>query len=255
MSISIDLSGSTAVVTGASQGIGAAIARRLHEAGAQVVINHPDQQDGKTRADAEALVAELESIRAEAAMPWIADVRDPTAVRGMMQGVKERWGGIDILVNNAGILKERSVVKLALEDWREVIEVNLSGVFHCCKYGLEVMREEGSIVCIGSLAAAAGFPGQAAYAASKGGIESLVRVVARESARRRIRVNGVAPGLVDTPLLGQVPEDVRMRLVEAVALRRLAEPREVADVVLFLCSPLSSYVTGSIYVVDGGFAG
>jgi 3-oxoacyl-[acyl-carrier protein] reductase len=153
LSTTIDLDGSTALVTGASQGIGAAIARALHSAGARVVVNHPDVAGGKVRDDAEALVEEFNRNRAQTAQAWIADVSDPGAVQAMMQGVRQAWGALDILVNNAGILRDRTIAKMSLDEWRAVIDVNLSGVFHCCKYGLEVMRDGGSIVCVGSLAA------------------------------------------------------------------------------------------------------
>ena len=134
-----------------------------------------------------------------------------------------------------------------------MVSVNLSGVFHCCKYGLEILRDGGSIVCMGSLAAEAGFHGQSAYAATKAGVQAMVRVLAGESARRGIRVNAVAPGAIDTAMIAGLPDAVRTRLVESIALRRLGLPQEVADAVLFLCSPLASYITGHTLDVNGGF--
>lgn len=253
MSISIDLSGKTALVTGSSQGIGAAIARRLHDAGARVAINHPDLGEGRTRADAEAIAAELNAVREASAVATAADVADPEAVHAMMRDLQQTWGGLDILVNNAGVLREHSLRKVPIEEWREVVSVNLSGVFHCCKYGLEILRDGGSIVCMGSLAAEAGFHGQSAYAATKAGVQAMVRVLAGESARRGVRVNAVAPGAVDTAMIAGLPDAVRARLVESIALRRLGLPQEVADAVLFLCSSLSSYITGHVLDVNGGF--
>ena len=126
-----------------------------------------------------------------------------------MQGVRRDWGEIDILVNNAGILRDRSIAKMTLDEWRSVLDVNLSGVFHCCKFGLEIMRDGGAIVCVGSLAAKLGFHGQSNYAAAKAGVQALVRVLARECARRSIRVNAVAPGVIDTPMVAQVSETAR----------------------------------------------
>lgn len=253
MSIAIELAGKTALVTGASQGIGAAIARRLHAAGARVAINHPDPGDGRPRADAEAIAAELNAQRDSSALATAADVADPDAVRAMMQDLLQRWGGLDLLVNNAGVLREHSLSKVTIEEWGEVVSVNLSGVFHCCKYALEILHDGGSIVCMGSLAAEAGFHGQSAYAATKAGVQAMVRVLAGEVARRGIRVNAVAPGVVDTPMIAGLPEDVRAQLVKSIALRRLARPDEVADAVLFLCSPLASYITGHTLDVNGGF--
>jgi 3-oxoacyl-[acyl-carrier protein] reductase len=251
----IDLSGSTALVTGASQGIGAEIARLLHQAGARIVINHPDAGGGKTRADAEALRDELLAVRASSALVQIADVRDPAAVQSMMQEVRKQWGEIDILVNNAGILSDRSIAKMTLEAWRSVLDVDLSGVFYCCKFGLEIMRDGGSIVCLGSLAARMGFHGQTNYAAAKAGVHALVRVLARECAPRAIRVNAVAPGVIDTAMMALISEKARDHLSSSIALGRLGSPRDVAGAVLFLCSPLASYITGHVLAVDGGFQG
>jgi 3-oxoacyl-[acyl-carrier protein] reductase len=251
----IDLAGMTVLVTGASQGIGAAIARALHGAGARVIINHPDANDGKTRDDAEALVNDLVRIRPSSAMALVADVSDSGAVQAMMASVRREWGEIDILVNNAGILRDRSIGKMTLEEWRSVLDVNLSGVFYCCKFGLEIMRAGGTIVCIGSLAAKLGFHGQSNYAAAKAGVQALVRVLARECARRSIRVNAVAPGVIDTPMVAQVSDNARSSLLKSIALARIGSPDEVAGAVLFLCSPLAAYITGHVLEVDGGFQG
>jgi 3-oxoacyl-[acyl-carrier protein] reductase len=255
MGICIDLTGSTALVTGASQGMGAEIARLLHRAGARVVINHPDQGDGKTRAEANALADELRGLRKDSAVVQNADVRDPDAVQAMMQAIGREWGGLDILVNNAGILRQRSIGKMSLDEWRDVLEVDLGGVFHCCKYGLEILHDGGSIVCVSSLAARIGFHGQSSYSAAKAGVEALVRVVGRECARRRIRVNAVAPGFINTAMIADTSDEARKAFTDSLALGRLGEPTEVATAVLFLCSPLASYITRHVLAVDGGFLG
>lgn len=253
MSIIIDLSNQVALVTGASQGIGAEIARTLHRAGASVVLNHQDQEG--PRVDAETIAAALNADRAESALTIAADVRDPEQVRGMYREVVNRFGGLDILVNNAGILRDRTLAKMSLEEWNAVIETNLSGVFHCCQGGLEVMRDGGSIVNLGSLAAEAGFHGQANYAAAKAGVHALTRVLAKECARRSIRVNAVAPGVIDTPMMDAVAKDVRQEMARSIPSGRFGTPSEVADVVLFLCSDLASYVNGHILSVNGGWRG
>ncbi len=161
-------------------------------------------------------------------MVRVADVSDPDAVQAMMKSVVAEWGGIDILVNNAGILRDRSIRKMTVDEWRAVIDVNLSGVFYCCKFGLEILRDGGSIVCVGSLAAKMGFHGQSNYAAAKAGVQSLVRVLARECAGRSVRVNAVAPGVIDTAMVASVSEPARDQLMKSVALGRLGRPEEVA---------------------------
>jgi 3-oxoacyl-[acyl-carrier protein] reductase len=255
MSVSIDLSNMTALVTGSSQGIGAEIARVLHRAGARVIVNHPSDMGTLTEQDARALAAELVASRPSSVLVKACDVSDPVAVQQMMRSIQTEWGPIDILVNNAGILRDRSIAKMTLDEWRSVLDVNLSGVFHCCKYGLEIMRNGGSIVCVGSLAAKIGFHGQSNYAAAKAGVHALVRVLARECATRSIRVNAVAPGVIDTPMVARVSEAARNELTKSIALGRLGRPSDVANSVMFLCSPLANYITGHVLEVNGGFPG
>jgi len=255
MSIHLDFSGKTALVTGASQGIGAEIARTLHQAGATVILNHPDAMNGKTRKDSETLAAELNRIRADSARVVAADVGNAEAVQAMMQTIRKQWGEIDFLVNNAAIIRDRTISKMSLDEWKSVLDVNLSGVFYCCKFGLAIMRNGGAIVSMGSIAAIMGFYGQANYAAAKAGVISMMRVLSRECAKRSIRVNAIAPGVVETAMAATIPQEVRQEMLKQIPLKRFAEPREIAQVVLFLCSPLASYVTGQTIEVNGGWRG
>jgi 3-oxoacyl-[acyl-carrier protein] reductase len=255
MSIAIDFSNRIALITGASQGIGAEIARTFHRAGACVILNHPDLGNGQTRADAEAIANVMNRARAESARVVAADVSDPQAVQSMMESIRTVEGSLDFLINNAGIIRDRTVAKMSLDEWRRVIDVNLSGVFHCCKFGLQLLRDGGSIVNMGSLSAEAGFHGQANYSAAKAGVQALTRVLSKECARRSIRVNAVAPGVIDTSMMASVAEAVRAEMAKSIPLHRFGSPQEVADAVLFLCSPLASYLTGHTLKVNGGWRG
>jgi len=255
MSISLDLAGKTALITGASQGIGAQIARTLHEAGANVVINHPDVGDGQTRRDADALAAQLNEKRLGSATVQIADVSRAEAVQAMMEAVAKTQGGLDFLINNAAILRDRTISKMTLEDWQSVVDVNLSGVFYCCKYGLEIMRDGGAIVSMSSISALMGFYGQANYAAAKAGVSAMTRVLSRECARRKVRVNAIAPGVIETSMAASIPQNVRDEMLKNIPLGRFGQPREIAETVAFLCSPLASYITGQTIEVNGGWRG
>jgi len=251
--IPIDLSGKVALITGASQGIGAQIARTFHRAGATVVLNHPGLDN--TAADAQALADELNVHRADSAVVIAADVSKPDQMQAMMGLVQTQCGGLDFLVNNAAIIKDRTIARMSLEEWDAVIDVNLSGVFYGCKYALEIMREGGAIVSFGSIAAIQGFFGQANYASAKAGVQAMMRVLSREAAKRNIRANAVAPGVIDTSMAATIPEPVRAEMLKNVPLGRFGTTEEVASVVLFLCSPLASYVTGQTLEINGGWRG
>lgn len=251
--IPIELSGKIALITGASQGIGARIARTFHEAGADVILNHPDK--GTTGDDAAALAAELNAARPDSALVAAADVSDEAQVRAMMESAGAWRGGIDFLINNAAIIRDRTIAKMNREEWDAVLDVNLTGVFLCCQHGLGVMRDGGAIVSFGSIAAIQGFFGQANYAAAKAGVQAMMRVLSREAARRGIRANAVAPGVIDTSMAATIPESVREEMLKNVPLGRFGTTEEVANVVLFLCSPLASYVTGQTIEINGGWRG
>lgn len=247
----IDLAGKTAIVTGAGQGLGLATAEALHRAGAAVVITYLDDAAGANRGRAEEAAARLGS----RCVALAADVRDLAAVEAMMDQAIARFGGIDILVNNAGILRDKTLKKMSPDDWNAVVETNLTGVFHACKAACERLRDGGRIVNLASVSAAIGFFGQANYAAAKSGVIGLTKVLSRELARRGITVNAVAPGVVLTEMGRSIPEEARAAMLSSVPLGRFGEPREIAEAILFLASPMASYITGQTLHVNGGWWG
>jgi len=247
--IPIDLSGRTAVVTGASQGLGETTARLLHRAGANVVVNYFEL--GPNRANAERIVAEL----GERAVAVEADVRRPERVAAMLDEAVARFGGLDVVVNNAGIIRDKTVKKMSSELWQEVLDTNLTGVFNVCRAAVERLADGGRIVNLASISAVVGFFGQANYAAAKAGVVALTKVLSKELARRRITVNAVAPGVVLTEMGLTIPEEVRARMLANIPMGRFGEPDEIANVILFLCSDLASYVTGQTIHVNGGWWG
>jgi 3-oxoacyl-[acyl-carrier protein] reductase len=252
--IRYDFSGRVALVTGSSRGIGAAIATAFSTAGATTIVHYWDDPSGQNRRDAEELVQQFQA--REHAPPvhlLAADVREAAEVEALMRQVQERCGGLDILVNNAGILRDRSLRKMTLEDWHAVLRTNLDGVFYCCKYAVDILRDGGRIVNIASVAGLVGFHGQTNYAAAKAGVIGLTRVLAKELARRQITVNAVAPGVIQTAMLGELRPEVLAEYLQQIPVGRLGTPQDVAHAVLFLASEESSYITGQVLPVTGGW--
>jgi 3-oxoacyl-[acyl-carrier protein] reductase len=247
----IDLTGRTALVTGAGQGLGRAAAETLHRAGANVVINYFDDPSGNNRAKAEQTTHGL----GDRAAALAADVRDLAGVEKMMDAAVARFGSLDILVNNAGIVRDKTLRKIAPEEWDAVIDTNLTGVFNACKAACERLQDGGRIVNLASISAAVGFFGQVNYAAAKSGVIGLTKVLSRELAKRNITVNAVAPGVVLTEMGKSIPQEARGPMLANIPLNRFGEPREVAEVILFLASPMASYVTGQTLHVNGGWWG
>lgn len=247
----IDLSGKVAIVTGASQGLGAAIAATLHEAGAAVVVNYFQDDQGVNAARAQQIVDKL----GDRAAAIEADVRDAHAVQSLFEQTQAQFGHVDIVVNNAGILRDRTIKKMIEQDWQAVIDTNLTGVYHVCQTAAQHLADGGRIVNLSSISAFVGFFGQGNYAAAKAGVIGLTKVLSRELARRAITVNAVAPGVVLTEMGQSIPEEVRTEMLKSIPLQRFGEPREIADVALFLCSSLGSYVTGQVLHVNGGWMG
>jgi 3-oxoacyl-[acyl-carrier protein] reductase len=248
--IRFDFTGKVALVTGSSRGIGAEILSRFAAAGATCVLHYWDDPDGANRKDAEALAAQLGGSTVHV---FAADVRDAGQIEALMKRVKDACGGLDILVNNAGILRDRTIRKMTLDEWNAVLQTNLTGVFHCCKYGAEILRDGGRIVNISSVAGMVGVHGQANYSAAKAGVIGLTRVLAKELARRKITANAVAPGVVQTAMMGEIKEDVRAEYLKHIPMGRFGTTTDIANVVLFLASEETEYVTGQVLPVTGGW--
>jgi 3-oxoacyl-[acyl-carrier protein] reductase len=233
------LDGRLALVTGASKGIGRAIAQELARAGAQVVVGY--RSGG---AEAEALAAEIGGRAVQ------ADVSSPEEAKRLVQEA----GEVDVLVNNAGLTRDGVLARMSDDDWRIVLETNLSSVFYTCRAAIRPMmkKRRGAIVNISSIVGVHGNWGQTNYSASKAGIIGFTKSLARELGSRNIRANVVAPGYVKTQLTDVLPEEATRSMVDATPLSRVADPHEIAGAVRFLASDEASFITGDVLLVDGG---
>ncbi len=243
------LAGKVALVTGASRGIGAAIAVRLAAEGATVAVNYYPGFE----ADAQDVVGRIESAGGRAAA-FAADVTDSAACVRMVDEVVSSLGSLDVLVNNAGITRDGLMVRMSDEDWAAVISTNLTGVFFCTRAAAKVMMKArtGAIVNIASVVGIGGNAGQANYSAAKAGVIGLTKTTAREFASRGMRCNAVAPGFIETDMTAKLPEAVREGLKGQIAMGRLGSADDVASCVAFLASDDASYVTGQVLAIDGG---
>ena len=250
--IRYDFAGKVALVTGSSRGIGAAILEGFARAGATCVLHYWDDPGGGNRKDAETHAEKLRNLRVTVHV-LAADVRSASEVQRLMSDIREQVGGLDVLVNNAGVLRDRTLRKMTLDDWRAVMDTNLDGVFHCCKHGVELLRDGGRVVNIASIAGLFPFHGQANYAAAKAGVIALTKVLAKEFARRGITANAIAPGVIQTSMIGDIKPDVLDGYIKQIPVGRLGRPEDVANAVLFFASEESGYITGQVLPVTGGW--
>jgi 3-oxoacyl-(acyl-carrier-protein) reductase len=244
----MDLTGKRAIVTGAGQGIGKATALKLAQRGADVIVDDINAETAPQTAQ------EIQALGRKG-VAVIADVSKRDEVEQMIQTAVDELGGVDILVNNAGIARSNVLVRLKDEQWDEVLDVNLKGIFYCIQAAIPSMMKQrsGKIVNISSIYGRIGAIGDVNYATAKSGIVGLTKTVARELARYNINVNAIMPGLVDTDLLRGIPEKYLKPMIEEVPLKRVGAPEDIANVVAFLTSEDSSYMTGAILEVTGGW--
>lgn len=239
-----------ALVTGASRGIGSAVARKLAENGAYVYVNY---NGSKEKADAAVAEIMQSGGRAEAVQ---CNISDFNACKEMVEDIIKKSGRLDILVNNAGITRDNLLMKMTEEDYDMVLDTNLKGTFNTIRHASRYLLKQraGRIINISSVSGVLGNAGQANYSASKAGVIGLTKSAAKELAPRGINVNAVAPGYVETEMTGALPDKVKEQIIEQIPLKRVAMPEDIANVVLFLASDASAYITGQVLSVDGGMA-
>ncbi|HIN04720.1 MAG TPA: 3-oxoacyl-[acyl-carrier-protein] reductase [Dehalococcoidia bacterium] len=243
-----DLNGRVAFVTGASRGIGAAIAFSLAMAGAKVGVNY-----NTSRESAEKVIEKITHGGGEAFLVE-GNVSEEASAGAAVKQVISQCGQIDILVNNAGINRDRLLMRMKIEDWDEVLDVNLRGTFLCSKLVMPQMikQRKGRIVNISSVVGLRGNPGQANYAAAKAGLIGFTKAVAREVASRNVTVNAVAPGFITTGMVEELSEDTQKQILDKIPMGRFGSAEEVSQAVLFLCGDGASYITGQVITIDGG---
>jgi 3-oxoacyl-[acyl-carrier protein] reductase len=236
------------LVTGSSRGIGAEMIKAFGKRGAKCVVNYVVDPAGQNKTDAENVAKELKE-------PLVieCDVTKPGQIESMMKQIQDRHGGLDILVNNSGIISDRTIKKMSMEEFESVVRVNLTGTFAVTQKAAAILRNAGRIVNLSSVSGQMGLFGQANYSSSKAAIIALTKVSAREFARQNITVNAIAPGFIDVGMSKGMPKEVTQNFIKQIPLGRLGDVNEIVDAVLFLASPMASYITGQVLNVNGGF--
>lgn len=248
----MELDGKVSLVTGASRGIGRAIALKLASLGSKVAVNYV-AIEASNKADADDLTETITGLGGEA-ISIEADIRDSGAAKAMVEQVVDKWGKIDILVNNAGINRDTLLLRMPDDAWDDVISTNLRGAYLCTKYAVKyMMRQEwGRIISVASVVGRVGNAGQSNYAASKGGVIAFTKSVAREIGSRNITANAVAPGFITTGMTDRLPAERKDAILAMIPLQRFGQPEEVAELVAFLATERAGYITGQAITVDGG---
>ena len=248
------LADKVSLVTGASRGIGKAIALELARQGSDLALNYVADQGGLNKKEAEEVAAAVRQIGRKA-LVVSANVGDENEVNQMVRDTVEQLGKIDILVNSAGINRDRTLKNLSKKEWDEVIGVNLTGIFNCCKAVVDMMRARGSgrIISISSVVGQMGGFGVSNYAASKAGIIGLTKSLAREVADKKITVNAIAPGFFETGMFHSIPEKAREAILKQIPLGRWGQPEEIGRLVVYLASDDAGYITGQVININGGF--
>lgn len=244
----MDLAGKVAIVTGGSIGIGAAIALKLAECGANVAINYR-----KHIQEAEAILNTIVKMGRKGILIQ-ADISNFNDAQKMAEAVKNEWGKIDILVNNAGVNWDGVIWKMSEEQWDQVLDINLKGCFNYIRAVAPLFRDQqsGKIINVTSINGLRGKFGQSNYTASKAGIIGLTKTVARELGKYNVNVNAVAPGLIETDMMKNADESVRLAALEDIVMKRIGQPEDVANLVAFLCTDMARHITGEVIKVDGG---
>lgn len=244
----MQLKGKTAVITGSSRGIGKAVALKLGQMGANIVINGSSYSETLKKTEEELKAAGINVVAT------VADVRKVEDVEAMINTAVDTFGSVDILVNNAGITRDKLIMRMTESDWDEVLDVNLKGAFLCIKAASKIMMKQksGKIINVTSVVGVIGNPSQTNYAASKAGLIGLTKSTAKELASRGITCNAVAPGFIETEMTDVLPENVKENYLNSIPQKRFGTPEDVANIVGFLASEEANYITGQVIHIDGG---